>query len=166
MPEVWTLIARYRTVMMAAARAVRDHQLELLGRSALGGRKLNQLDTILSEDFQTGATLGGVRFINPFAADFRALRLSQLTATRKLPENRPETFLRFRSFLTYAAAMMGRLYEFADVLRHHGRKRHLAADIATGAPRRGHRAPLSAARRHHHRGPELPHGVRRTAKWI
>jgi putative endonuclease len=31
--------------------------------------------------------------------------------------------------------MMGRLYEFADVLRHHGRKRHLSPDIATG--RRG-----------------------------
>src|SRR5271156_5546772 len=31
--------------------------------------------------------------------------------------------------------MMGRLYEFADVLRHHGRKQHLAPDIATG--RRG-----------------------------
>jgi putative endonuclease len=31
--------------------------------------------------------------------------------------------------------MLGRLYEFADVLRHHGRKRNLAPDIATG--RRG-----------------------------
>src|SRR5580693_805615 len=31
--------------------------------------------------------------------------------------------------------MMGRLYEFADVLRHHGRKRDLSPDIATG--RRG-----------------------------
>ena len=31
--------------------------------------------------------------------------------------------------------MMGRLYEFADVLRHHGRKRDLSRDIATG--RRG-----------------------------
>ena len=31
--------------------------------------------------------------------------------------------------------MMGRLYEFADVLRHHGRKRHLHQDHALG--RRG-----------------------------
>lgn len=31
--------------------------------------------------------------------------------------------------------MMGRLYEFADVLRQHGRKRHLSSDISTG--RRG-----------------------------
>jgi len=31
--------------------------------------------------------------------------------------------------------MLGRLYEFADVIRHHGRKRHLAPDLATG--RRG-----------------------------
>lgn len=31
--------------------------------------------------------------------------------------------------------MLGRLYEFADVLRHHGRKRHLSQDQATG--RRG-----------------------------
>lgn len=31
--------------------------------------------------------------------------------------------------------MLGRLYEFADVLRHHGRKRHLSQDHALG--RRG-----------------------------
>ena len=31
--------------------------------------------------------------------------------------------------------MTGRLYEFADVLRHHGRKRQLSPDLATG--RRG-----------------------------
>ena len=31
--------------------------------------------------------------------------------------------------------MMGRLYEFADVLRHYGRKRHVSQDQATG--RRG-----------------------------
>jgi putative endonuclease len=31
--------------------------------------------------------------------------------------------------------MMGRLYEFADVLRQHGRKRHLSSDLFTG--RRG-----------------------------
>ncbi len=31
--------------------------------------------------------------------------------------------------------MLGRLYEFADVLRHHGRRRHLSADHALG--RRG-----------------------------
>lgn len=31
--------------------------------------------------------------------------------------------------------MLGRLYEFADVLRHHGRRRQLAPDLATG--RRG-----------------------------
>lgn len=31
--------------------------------------------------------------------------------------------------------MMGRLYEFADVLRHHGRKQHMPADHALG--RRG-----------------------------
>jgi putative endonuclease len=31
--------------------------------------------------------------------------------------------------------MMGRLYEFADVLRQHGQKRHLSPDLATG--RRG-----------------------------
>src|SRR5258708_4308114 len=31
--------------------------------------------------------------------------------------------------------MIGRLYEFADVLRHHGRKRHLTPDLALG--RRG-----------------------------
>jgi predicted nucleic acid-binding protein len=32
---------------------------------------LNQIAWIFSEDFSTGSTIEGVRFINPFASDFR-----------------------------------------------------------------------------------------------
>ncbi len=55
----------------AAARAVRDHDLNFGDAQLWAAAKLNELDTILSEDFQPGSRLGGVRFVNPFAADFR-----------------------------------------------------------------------------------------------
>jgi predicted nucleic acid-binding protein len=32
--------------------------------------RLNQIPTIFSEDFASGSTLDGVRFVNPFAAGF------------------------------------------------------------------------------------------------
>lgn len=33
--------------------------------------KLNQIPVIFSEDFNSGATLEGARFVNPFASTFR-----------------------------------------------------------------------------------------------
>jgi len=32
--------------------------------------RLNQVEVLLSEDFQDGRVLGGVRFVNPFAPSF------------------------------------------------------------------------------------------------
>ena len=68
--QVWNILLVTAPVVIAAARAVRDHNLNFWDAQLWAVAKLNQLDTILSEDFQTGSRLGGVRFVNPFAPDF------------------------------------------------------------------------------------------------
>jgi len=69
--RVWAVLPVTAPVIVAAARAVRDHQLSFWDAQVWAAAKLNQVDAILSEDFQAGSILGGVRFVNPFATDFR-----------------------------------------------------------------------------------------------
>jgi predicted nucleic acid-binding protein len=69
--RVWDVVSVTAPIIVAAARGVRDHQLSFWDAQLWAAAKLNQVDTILSEDFQAGSVLGGVRFVNPFAADFQ-----------------------------------------------------------------------------------------------
>ncbi len=69
--RVWTILLVTAPVVVAAAHAVRDYSFSFWDAQLWAVAKLNQLDTILSEDFQAGSRLGGVRFVNPFAADFQ-----------------------------------------------------------------------------------------------
>jgi predicted nucleic acid-binding protein len=68
--QVWNILIVTAPVAIAAGHAVRDHNLSFWDAQLWAVAKLNQFDTILSEDFQAGSRLGGVRFLNPFAADF------------------------------------------------------------------------------------------------
>ncbi len=68
--RVWSILLVTAPVVIAAAHAVRDHSLSFWDAQLWAVAKLNQLDTILSEDFQDESRLGGVRFVNPFAAGF------------------------------------------------------------------------------------------------
>lgn len=43
----------------------------ILGRSDLATARLNQISVVFSEDFNPGWITEGVRFVNPFAADFQ-----------------------------------------------------------------------------------------------
>jgi predicted nucleic acid-binding protein len=70
--RVWNILNVTAPVVIAAGHAVRDHSLSFWDAQLWAVAKLNQFETILSEDFQSGSRLGGVRFVNPFAADFRA----------------------------------------------------------------------------------------------
>lgn len=56
--------------MVDAARGVLDHQLSFWDALIWATAKLNQIPVILSEDFRSGTSLEGVRFINPLSADF------------------------------------------------------------------------------------------------
>jgi predicted nucleic acid-binding protein len=57
-------------IVLEAARGVRDHQLAYYGAQIWAAARLNQTQLILSEDFQDGQILEGVRFINPFSDGF------------------------------------------------------------------------------------------------
>lgn len=57
-------------VILEAVRGVRDHQLAYYDAQIWAVAKLNQMPTVLSEDFNSGASLEGVTFLNPLEASF------------------------------------------------------------------------------------------------
>lgn len=57
-------------VVLEAVRGVRDHRLSYYDAQIWAVAKLNQVEAILSEDFNAGAAIEGVTFINPFAPTF------------------------------------------------------------------------------------------------
>jgi len=57
-------------VVIEAARGARDHSLAYYDAQIWAAARLNQIPVVFSEDFDSGSTLEGVKFVNPFAADF------------------------------------------------------------------------------------------------
>lgn len=57
-------------VILEAVRGVRAHRLAYWDAQVWATARLNQIPVIFSEDFNSGSVLEGVRFVNPFAADF------------------------------------------------------------------------------------------------
>ena len=68
--RIWPVFDLTPLIVIEAARGVRDYQMSYYDAQIWATARLNQIPTIFSEDFNTGATLEGVRFINPFAAEF------------------------------------------------------------------------------------------------
>ncbi|MBX7253033.1 MAG: PIN domain-containing protein [Candidatus Promineofilum sp.] len=68
---LWPVFSLTPLIVTEAARAVRDYQLAYYDAQIWATARLNGVAIVLSEDFQTGRTLEGVQFINPFADDFR-----------------------------------------------------------------------------------------------
>jgi predicted nucleic acid-binding protein len=57
-------------VALEAVRGVQQHKLSYFDAQIWACVKLNQVPTILTEDFNTGSTLEGVTFLNPFTDGF------------------------------------------------------------------------------------------------
>lgn len=68
---LWPVFLLTPLIVTEAARAVRDYQLAYYDAQIWATARLNGIPVIFSEDFQSGRTLEGVRFVNPFADDFR-----------------------------------------------------------------------------------------------
>ncbi len=62
-------------VVLEAVRGVRDFHLAYYDAQIWAAARLNQVPCVLSEDFNTGATLDGVTFLDPFAPGFDLHRL-------------------------------------------------------------------------------------------
>ena len=57
-------------VVLEALRGARDHGLAYYDAQIWASARLNQVPVIFSEDFNTNSVLDGVRFVNPFVAEF------------------------------------------------------------------------------------------------
>jgi predicted nucleic acid-binding protein len=66
----WPVLDLTPQIVLEAARGVRDHGLSYYDAQIWAAARLNQIPLILSEDFQDGQTLEGVRFVNPFGKKF------------------------------------------------------------------------------------------------
>ncbi len=56
-----------RLIALEAVRGVRDYQFQYWDAQIWASARLNQIEEIYSEDFNTGASIEGVHFINPLA---------------------------------------------------------------------------------------------------
>ena len=68
--HAWPVAEMNGLIVLEAARGVRDHQLNFWDAQVWSAARLNQCQIVLSEDFNTGAVIEGVRFINPFDPAF------------------------------------------------------------------------------------------------
>ena len=57
-------------VVLEAIRAVRERKLSYYDAQVWAAAKLGQIPVLLSEDFDSGAVLEGVTFLNPFTDEF------------------------------------------------------------------------------------------------
>ena len=58
-------------IVLEAARGVRDYGISYFDSQIWAAARLNQVEIVFSEDFQDGQSIEGVRFVNPFSADFQ-----------------------------------------------------------------------------------------------
>jgi len=68
--QVFRVLPLTPAIVLEAVRGVRDHRLGYYDSQIWAAARLNQVPYVLSEDFNTGATLDGVTFLNPFAKEF------------------------------------------------------------------------------------------------
>lgn len=69
--QSWTVVDVSGFVVLEAARGVRDYQFNFWDAQIWATARLNQITTVMSEDFNPGAVIEGIRFINPFAPAFQ-----------------------------------------------------------------------------------------------
>ena len=68
--QSWAVVELTGMIVLEAARGVRDHHFNFWDAQIWATARLNQIPAVFSEDFQVGAIIEGVRFVNPFADDF------------------------------------------------------------------------------------------------
>ena len=69
--RMWPVFDLTPMIVLEAARGVRDHGLAYYDAQVWAAARLNQVTLVFSEDFSDGQVLEGVRFVNPFKAEFR-----------------------------------------------------------------------------------------------
>jgi predicted nucleic acid-binding protein len=75
--KIWPVFPVSSQVVLEAIRGVRDYQLSFWDAQIWAAARLHHVPTVLSEDFNPGAVLEGVRFVDPFTAEFRVQNLRE-----------------------------------------------------------------------------------------
>jgi predicted nucleic acid-binding protein len=68
--RAWTVLPITPMIVLEAVRGARAHRLAYWDAQIWATARLNQIDMILTEDFQADRVLEGVRFVNPFVPAF------------------------------------------------------------------------------------------------
>ena len=71
----WQVLNLTPQIVLEATRGVREHQFSYWDAQIWACARLNQIPLVLSEDFQDGASIEGVRFLNPFAPEFEIQKI-------------------------------------------------------------------------------------------
>jgi predicted nucleic acid-binding protein len=69
--RIWPVFDLTPMIVLEAARGLRDYKLAYYDAQIWAIARLNQVNTIFTEDFSDRQVLEGVRFVNPFAEGFR-----------------------------------------------------------------------------------------------
>jgi predicted nucleic acid-binding protein len=69
--RAFTVYPVTQPVVLEALRGVRQYQFHFWDAQIWAAARLNQIPTVFSQDFQSGAVLEGVRFVDPLAAGFQ-----------------------------------------------------------------------------------------------
>jgi len=67
----WPVVPITAFIVLEAGRGVQAHRLSYWDAQLWATARLNQIEIVLTEDFEHGRTLDGVRFLNPFAPGFQ-----------------------------------------------------------------------------------------------
>jgi predicted nucleic acid-binding protein len=68
--QIWPVLTITAMVILEAFRGVNKHHFRYWDSLIWATAKLNQVELVLSEDFADGSKVEGVRFVNPFTAEF------------------------------------------------------------------------------------------------
>lgn len=69
--RAWPVFDVTPQIVLEGIRGVREHRFSFWDAQIWAVARLNQVPVVLSEDFNPGAVVEGVRFVNPFAGDFQ-----------------------------------------------------------------------------------------------
>lgn len=72
--RIWKIVDLTGPIVLEAVRGVREHGFNYWDAQIWAAARLNQIPLVLSEDFQDGAVVEGIRFVNPFAEGFEVGR--------------------------------------------------------------------------------------------
>ena len=67
--QMWPVVPVTSQVVLEAVRGVHEYHLSFWDAQIWAAARLSQVSVVLSEDFDSGAVIEGVRFVDPFADD-------------------------------------------------------------------------------------------------